>query len=155
MVEKSSDPKGRARKTLAEKSLLTAYIDIDIPFQDVDPAQIVWHGNYFRYFEAARAQLLRKIDYDYPQMQASGYAWPLTEAHVRFARPVQYAQRVRVWAGLMEWENRLKVGYAVNDKTSGARLTSGYTSQCAVQLKTWKLELVSPPALLDRLRPFL
>ena len=42
-------------------------------FHDCDPMQVVWHGNYFKYFEIARCALLQRYDYDYPQMQESGY----------------------------------------------------------------------------------
>jgi acyl-CoA thioesterase FadM len=40
--------------------------EIDIPFQDIDAMEIVWHGNYPRYLEIARCALLDCIDYDYP-----------------------------------------------------------------------------------------
>jgi acyl-CoA thioester hydrolase len=136
-------------------ALLTAEAEVEVPFQDLDPMQVAWHGNYFRYFEAARVKLLRMIDYDYPAMQASGYSWPLIEAHVRFIQALRYGQLIRVQAGLMEWENRLKLEYQVNDAASGKRLTTGYTIQCAVDGKSGELQLVSPPALLTRLKGYL
>jgi len=136
-------------------ALFTADADLEIPFQDLDPMDVAWHGNYFRYFEAARVVLLRRIDYDYPQMQASNYMWPIIEARVRYAQPLQYAQQIRVTAGLMEWENRLKIAYRIVDRASGKRVTSGHTIQCAVRVDTRELQLVSPPALLDRLKPYL
>lgn len=136
-------------------ALLTAEAEIEIPFQDLDPMDIAWHGNYFRYFEAARVALLRRIGYDYPVMKASGYSWPLIEAHVRFIQPLRYRQLITVQAGLTEWENRLKLDYQVLDKVSGKRLTTGYTIQCAIEAKTGELQLVCPPALLQRLKDHL
>ncbi|MGH8369434.1 MAG: acyl-CoA thioesterase [Gammaproteobacteria bacterium] len=138
-----------------QKALITAQVEIEVPFQDIDPMQIAWHGNYFRYFEAARAALLRTIDYDYPQMEASDFLWPIIEAHVRFVQPLLYAQRVQIQAGLVEWENRMKIDYMVSDIVSGKRLTTGYTIQCAIAAQTRELQLVSPPALLDRLKRYL
>ncbi|MDN5869331.1 MAG: acyl-CoA thioesterase [Nitrococcus sp.] len=121
------------RRSLAERSLLTADIELQIPFQDVDAAQIVWHGNYFRYFEAARAALLRKVGYDYPEMRDSGFAWPLVDARARFVRPMRYAQWIRIEAGLVEWENRMKVEYRVTDTENGIRLGRGATvPRCSV-----------------------
>jgi acyl-CoA thioester hydrolase len=136
-------------------ALLTAEAEIEVPFQDLDPMQVAWHGNYFRYFEAARVKLLRSIGYDYPIMLESGYAWPLIEAHVRFVQPLRYGQLILVQAGLTEWENRLKVDYLVHDKAGGKRLTTGYTIQCAIEAKSGELQLVSPPALLQRLKAYL
>ncbi|HEX7339140.1 MAG TPA: acyl-CoA thioesterase [Rhodanobacteraceae bacterium] len=148
-------PRSAARRPLAERALITATLDVDVPFQDVDGAQIIWHGNYFRYFEAVRAQLLRRINYDYPQMLASGYAWPVVDAQARFLRPIRYAQRIRILAGLVEWANRLKVDYLVSDPADGTRLATGTTVQCAVTADTWQLQLASPAALIDRLKPWL
>jgi acyl-CoA thioester hydrolase len=136
-------------------ALLTAEAEIEVPFQDIDPMQVAWHGNYFRYFEAARVKLLRMIGYDYPAMQASGYSWPLIEAHVRFIQPLRYGQLIRVQTGLVEWENRLKLEYQVQDAATAKRLTTGYTIQCAVDAKTGELQLVSPSALLTRLKAYL
>ncbi len=136
-------------------AVLTAEADIEVPFQDLDPMEIAWHGNYFRYFEAARVALLRRIDYDYPVMKASGYSWPLIEAHVRFIQPLRYGQLITVQAGLVEWENRLKLEYRVQDKASARRLSTGYTIQCAIEAKSGELQLVSPPALLLRLKEYL
>jgi acyl-CoA thioester hydrolase len=136
-------------------AILTAEAEIEVPFQDLDPMQIAWHGNYFRYFEAARVKLLRSIGYDYPAMLASGYSWPLIEAHVRFVQPLRYGQMIRVQAGLTEWENRLKVDYLVQDAASSKRLTTGYTIQCAIDAKSGELQLVCPRALLERLKDHL
>ena len=136
-------------------AILTAETELEVPFQDLDPMNIAWHGNYFRYFESARVKLLRSIGYDYPAMRASNYDWPLIEAHVRFVQPLRYGQWIRIAAGLVEWENRLKVDYLVTDRETGKRLTTGYTVQCAVDANTGELQLVSPPALRERLKEYL
>lgn len=135
-------------------ALLTAEAELEVPFQDLDPMDVAWHGNYFRYFEAARVKLLRAIDYDYPAMKASGYSWPIIEAHVRFVQSLRYGQLIRVRAGLTEWENRLKLEYLVEDAGDGRRLTTGYTIQCAVDGKG-ELQLISPPVLRQRLKDYL
>lgn len=137
------------------EALLTAEVELEVPFQDLDPMNIAWHGNYFRYFEAARVKLLRQIDYDYPAMEASGYSWPLIEAHVRFVQALRYGQLIRVQAGLAEWENRLKLHYLISDSKSGQKLTTGYTIQCAIEAKSGELQLVCPPTLLQRLKAYL
>ena len=52
--------------------MLTTEITLTIPFYDLDPLEIVWHGNYARYFEQARCALLDKIGYNYNAMKESG-----------------------------------------------------------------------------------
>ncbi|UXY16003.1 acyl-CoA thioesterase [Chitiniphilus purpureus] len=128
-----------------------AEVELVVPFHDLDPLAVVWHGNYARYFEHARTALLQGIDYDVPQMRASGYSWPVIELTVRYARPLTYQQRIRVRAELIEWENRMKIRYEIRDAANGERLTRGHTVQAAVELASGRMCFVSPPVLRDRL----
>jgi acyl-CoA thioester hydrolase len=130
---------------------LSAEVEIDVPFFDVDPMQVAWHGHYVKYFEIARCALLRKIDYDYPAMQASGYLWPVVELHLKYVNPARYGQRILAQATLLEYENRLKLGYLIVDAASRQRLTKGWSIQVAIDAKSRELQFVSPRALLDRL----
>lgn len=134
---------------------LSESIELEVPFQDLDPMNVVWHGNYFRYFETARAALLRKIDYDYPKMQESGYVWPIVDTRVKFIQPARYAQHLRINAVLEEWQNRLKISYDIRGISENIQLTSGYTIQCAVCTKTGELQFVTPHVLRDRITEYL
>lgn len=131
---------------------LTAVARVEVPFHDVDAMNVCWHGHYFKYFESGRAALLRLIDYDYPAMLASGYMWPVVEAHLKYVRPATYGQQLDVRATLLEFENRLKIGYEITDAESQERLTKGYTVQLAVDAASRELQFVSPPALIERVR---
>jgi acyl-CoA thioester hydrolase len=126
-------------------------VTLEIPFQDLDPLEICWHGHYVGYLERARNALLREIGYDYPEMRASNYAWPIIEVFIRYAQPLRYRQKVEVEAFLTEWENRLKVDYLIRDVETGKRLTRGYTVQVAVDMRTGEMCLVSPDVLFEKL----
>lgn len=130
---------------------LSHEISLTPAFHDLDPMDVVWHGNYLRYFESARCALLQQIDYDYPQMRASGYAWPVVDLRVKYVRPLRYGQAVIVRATFTEWEHRLKIDYEIRDAASGQRLTRGYSIQVAVDIATQEMQYVSPPVLLQRL----
>lgn len=124
---------------------------IEIPFHDCDPANIVWHGNYARYFEVARCALLETLNYNYDHMLQSGYAWPLIDYSARFIKPLRFKQKVRVRARIVEWEYRLKMDYLISDAASGERLTKGSTAQVALDMKTQEMCLMSPSILLQKL----
>lgn len=128
-----------------------AEVGIEVPFHDLDPMKIVWHGNYVRYFERARHALLMGLDYDFPQMADSGYAWPVVDLSVRFVKPARFAQKLKVSARIVEWENRLRIRYEVRDATTGQRLTKGETVQVAVSLETGEMCFVCPPILFEKL----
>lgn len=124
---------------------------LSIPFHDCDMMEVAWHGHYAKYFELARCALLEQFDYNYPQMRDSGYAWPVIELQIRYARPLGFNQRIRVQARLVEYEHRLKIRYEVRDADSGERLTRGHTVQVAVDMHSREMCFVSPPVLLRKL----
>ena len=130
---------------------LSASVEIEVPFHDVDAMSVAWHGQYLKYFELARCALLRKFDYDYPQMLESGYLWPIVECHLKFVRPARYRQKLKVEATLLECENRLKMGYLIRDAASGEKLTKGYTVMVAIDAASNELQFVSPAVLIARL----
>ena len=131
---------------------LSATVDIEVPFHDVDAMAVAWHGHYVKYLELARCALLRRFDYDYPQMQASGYLWPIVECHLKYVRAARYGQKLRVEATLLEYENRIKIGYLIRDGESGEKMTKAYTTQVAVDATTRELQFISPPIVLRNLQ---
>jgi acyl-CoA thioester hydrolase len=128
-----------------------AEVELQIQFFDLDPMEIVWHGNYVKYLEIARCALFDKIDYNYVQMKESGYAWPIIDVQMRYIAPAVFRQRIKIRASIVEWENRLKIDYLITDADSGRRLTRASTSQVAVDMATREMCFVSPPILFEKL----
>jgi acyl-CoA thioester hydrolase len=120
-------------------------------FHDCDAMQVVWHGHYFKYLEIARCALLQRFDYDYPQMQASGYVWPIVDTRVKYIRPLLYAQPLVVKARISEWENRLKMDYEIRDAASGDVLTRAHTIQVAVDAASGEMRYQCPAVFWERL----
>lgn len=130
---------------------ISTEIEVCIPFHDVDMMAVAWHGHYFRYIELARCALLELIDYNYPQMDASGYFWPVIDTRMKYLAPLRFGQRVRVRATLMEYQNRLKIDYLLSDAESGVRASKGHSIQVAVNKESGEMCLASPRVLLDKL----
>ncbi|MCH1931071.1 acyl-CoA thioesterase [Shewanella sp. A25] len=137
------------------KALVSIAMDMEIPFHDVDSMGITWHGNYLRYFEIARCKLLDEIDYNYRQMQASNYAWPIIDLQIKYVKASTFEQKIVVHAELVEWENRLRINYQIRDKATGARLTKGYTIQAAVDMTTQEMCFVTPDVFRDKIASLL
>jgi acyl-CoA thioester hydrolase len=128
-----------------------AETEISVQFSDLDPMEIVWHGHYIKYLEIVRGVLLDTIDYNYPQMKASGYVWPVIDVHLRYAHSATLAQRLKLRAEIVEWENRLKINYLITDAVTGDRLTRATTTQVAVEIASQEMCFVSPPVLFEKL----
>ncbi len=126
-------------------------VEIEVPFYDVDLMEIVWHGNYAKYFEVARCAVLEKIGYGYMKMRDSGYTWPIIELKIRYAKPAHFNQKLIVSAEITEWQMRLKINYVIRDKQSQARLSRGHTIQVAVDATSGEMCYQSPPVLWKKL----
>ena len=132
---------------MTDKKDFSAEVIIEIPFHDVDAAEMAWHGHYVKYFEIARCKLLDKFDYNYSQMKASGYFWPIIDINLRYIQPARFSQKICVKADLIEWEHRLKIKYFITDVETGRRLTKGTSVQVAVEIKSGEMLLASPGVL--------
>jgi len=128
-----------------------AEVEIQVQFYDLDPMEVVWHGNYVKYLEVARCALLDAIGYNYAEMKASGYMWPIIEMNLRYAAPATFGQRLRLRAEIVEWENRLRIDYLVSDAATGRRLNRATTTQVAVDIASGEMCFVSPPILFQKL----
>jgi len=128
-----------------------AEVEIDVQFFDLDPMEIVWHGNYVKYLEIVRCALLDKIGYNYPQMKESGYLWPVIDMQLRYVGPATFGQKLRLRADLVEWENRMKIDYLITDAASGKRLNRASTTMVAVDAASREMCFASPPVLFEKL----
>jgi acyl-CoA thioester hydrolase len=131
--------------------VVSVEVIINIPFHDVDVTRVVWHGHYVKYMEIARCALLDKINYNYIQMEQSGYSWPVIDLRIRYARPLYYQQKIRVKVRLSEWENRLKIKYLFEDFDTGQRLTKAYSVQVAVDIIKNEMLFASPEIIYQKL----
>lgn len=122
---------------------------MEVPFFDVDSYRIVWHGNYPKYFEVARCQLLEEIGYPYSKMEESGFFFPVIDLQARYVKPILFRQHIRVTATLKEWENKLVIDYVIHDADNGDKLTKGRTQQVAVLMPDHVTQFQSPAELIN------
>jgi acyl-CoA thioester hydrolase len=134
------------------KDSISAEIEFTVEFYDVDSMQIVWHGNYIKYFEKARCALLGKIGYGYIEMEESGWAFPVTAVSAKYISSLTFRDRVRARATLTEYENCLKIKYELYNAETGRLCTRGESTQMAVEIASGESRFVCPKILLDKVR---
>lgn len=132
--------------------MLSVETVIQAQFYDLDPMNVVWHGNYARFLELGRCDLLDRVGYNYRQMQASGFAFPIVEMRLKYVAPIRLREDFVVISTLAEYEYRLRVDYVIRDRAGGRVLTRARTTQVAVRLDTGELCLESPPELVAKAR---
>jgi acyl-CoA thioester hydrolase len=126
-------------------------VELEVPFHDVDPMRIVWHGHYYKYFEVARTKLLRSIGLDAGSVIGEQYKLIVTESRCRYVLPLVYADRFRVNAWFRDTSTRLCIDYEIAKLDSGQRATRGRTVLATLDLGG-RLLMKTPQPILDRIR---
>lgn len=77
-----------------------------VPLFEVDMGQAVYHGNYFHFFEAARAALLQEAGCSYPALVDDQFHLAVVEAHCRYRRPVGYDDEILILTHITQMKSR-------------------------------------------------
>ena len=126
-----------------------------VEFFHLDPLQVVWHGNYINFFEIGRRTLLEKIGYSYPEMEKSGFAFPIVEVSAKYLGYLRFRDRIRIKAILMEYENCLKIKYEIYNIETGLLATKGSSTQMAYDIKAAESSFVCPQIMIEKVKAYM
>ena len=59
-------------------------IEVKVRYQETDQMGVVYHGNYFTWFEIARVQLLEDLGFPYRELEKKGTFYPFYIVLVTF-----------------------------------------------------------------------
>lgn len=71
-------------------SKLSISTRLKVRFHECDPLQIVWHGNYFKYFEVGREDFCARHGFSYLEVKEKGYATPIVKTICEHKLPLRY-----------------------------------------------------------------
>lgn len=125
------------------------FSDYEIPFFDVDSMFIMWHGHYVKYLEMARCAFLEEIGYTYDVMREKGYGWPIVQLNLKYVKPATFRQKIRVKLSVVEYESCLRIEYVIVDLNTHKKLTTGSTTQVAVDINNGEMQFQTPQSWRD------
>ncbi|MEI2822550.1 MAG: thioesterase family protein [Chitinophagaceae bacterium] len=70
--------------------MFTSETNIRVRYAETDQMGVVYHSNYFLYFESARAESIRHMGFTYADMEKMGIIMPVVDVHCRYLRPAKY-----------------------------------------------------------------
>lgn len=69
---------------------------VRVRYAETDQMQVVYHSNYFVWFEVGRCELLRSLGRSYRALEATGFMLPVIEAHCQYRRPAHYDDELMI-----------------------------------------------------------
>lgn len=116
-----------------------------VPFHDLDPVQIVWHGNYFKYFDIARFGLFEDAGIDlYDYSVSHGYIFPVTRSSIKHIHPLRHNDLFVCRATLTEIRYKIAMAFEIRLVRDNTLCARGTGEQLAVKLPHMDLEFEIP-----------
>jgi acyl-CoA thioester hydrolase len=102
-------------------------------YADTDRSGVVYHANYFRYFELGRVTLMRDLGYSYFAVEESGYIYPVVEVGLKFFKSLFYDDPMWIHTRPAALERvRVRFDYAITHADTGELICQGFTTHCAL-----------------------
>jgi len=125
-----------------------------VRYAETDQMGVVYHSNYFPYFETARAESIRQLGFTYADMEKMGIIMPVIEVQCRYLRPALYDDLLTIKMILKELPVHHKIEFhheVLNEKDE--LLATGKIILYFMESKTMK-RTVMPEELLKKLQPY-
>lgn len=134
--------------------MFTSETNIRVRYAETDQMNVVYHSNFFLYFEVARAESIRKLGYTYADMEKMGIIMPVVNAEAKFLRPALYDDLLTIKTYLKELphDHRITFHHEVFNEEQKL-LCVGHISLYFLEKHTRK-RTVMPDVLLEKLKSY-
>ncbi len=123
----------------------TFELKLKVPFHDLDPMRIVWHGNYLKYFDQARFALFADAGVDlYQYLVEKNYVFPITRTATKHIAPLQPNDDFICKATVVEAHYKIATEFEIWRLPQRILCTRGKSDQVAVKMPGMEMELEIP-----------
>lgn len=135
---------------MTDKIIRSFSVRLRVPFHHIDPMQVVWHGHYFEYFEAARDGLFESLNINLESFYSKyGYIFPVIRSSVKFIRPLRYKDIFVCTARALEAKRKMVIDYEITMESDNKRCTVGRTEQVVLKMPEAEIEYEIPKEIRD------
>jgi acyl-CoA thioester hydrolase len=102
---------------------------IRVRYAETDQMGVVYHGNYFTWFEVGRVELCRQLGFEYKRMEIEDDSFiVVADAHCRFKRPARFDDVLVIRTTVTQSQRRtVRFGYEILNQASGELIATGDT----------------------------
>jgi len=120
-------------------------VTLKVPYYDVDLMQIVWHGNYLKYFEVARQALFREYGVDLQRyIEDTRYAFPIVRSTIKHMWPLRFDDEFTCTAVVREARVKIVLDFEIKLISNDKVCAKGWTEQVAVLLPEMEMSFQIP-----------
>ena len=121
-------------------------------YADTDAMGVVYHSNYFKWFEMGRVEYLRSLGIPYKEIEEKGFSLPVVTAYCKYVKPAKYDDLLRIETSFVEIKRAsIKIYYEIFLENNGVELVNGYTMH-ALTDRDGKIKRI-PDFIIDKITP--
>jgi acyl-CoA thioester hydrolase len=114
-------------------SRVTCESHVRVRYAETDQMGVVYHANYFVWFEIGRTDLLRRGGGTYKELEADGLQLPVIEASCQYVAPCRYDDELVIETeGRLLSPIRVEFTYTVRRPPDGQVAARGRTMHAAI-----------------------
>lgn len=118
-------------------------------YGDTDNMGQAYYGNYFRWFEIGRSEMLRSLGLSYKAVEDKGIFLPVSEAHCKYTAPAGYDDILVIETSLdTTIKGGMKFDYRIYREDGKTLLAKGYTKHPFVNQDG---KVVRPPGFIKEI----
>ena len=116
-----------------------------VPFYDLDPMRMVWHGNYLKYFDTTRAELFYNAGFDpFEYFKKTSFLFPITRMSTKHIISLRYRDEFKCRATVAEAEYKIVVDFEIRLIKDNQLCTRGRSEQVAVNYPDMEIQFEIP-----------
>ena len=120
-------------------------VRLTVPFHDLDPMNMVWHGNYLKYFDVARFALFDKCGIDlYSYSKKTGYLFPVIKTSTKHIIPLRNRDKFICTATVLEARIKIIIDFEIRCEEKKEICAKGRSEQVAVRFPEMEMMFEIP-----------
>ena len=133
--------------------MYTFEIQIRVRYADTDKMGFAYYGNYPRYYEIARVEAFRALDFPYKRMEDEGVGMPVLDMSIKYHKPAKYDDLLTIKVIVPEMPRaRIRFMYEIKNE-EGILINTGETILAFMHLDSGR-PVKMPEELKNSIAPY-
>ncbi|MBY5956988.1 acyl-CoA thioesterase [Membranicola marinus] len=104
--------------------------NVRVRYSETDQMGYVYYGNYARYYEIGRTELMRSLGVHYRSMEEKGIIMPVVSMEVKYLRPATYDDLIEIRTTIKKLDDKMIVFESMIYNEANQLLNRGIVKLC-------------------------
>lgn len=119
--------------------MMKSMLEIQLRYSDTDQMGVIYHANYFSFYEQGRTNFLRELGFDYHEIEKNGIIFPIREVSNTYLKSIRYGEKIIV-STTVSTVSKIKITYYHEIHNQFGEIKSkGYTTVVCVDKNTFQV----------------